>query len=60
MNDFGRCGKQEKYYDKLKSRPEISIIGHITNKSNGTSLISKNGTIIPLQAKGWNAFDNSN
>ena len=47
---------KQKDYDKLKSRPEISIIGHITNNSDGTSLISKNGTIIPLQAKGWNAF----
>jgi len=49
---------KQKDYDKLKSQSGINIIGHITNKSDGTSLISKNGTIIPLQAKGWNAFSN--
>lgn len=43
-------------YDKLKSQPGISIIGHITNKSDGTSFISSDGNIIPLQARGWNAF----
>ncbi|MEN8119779.1 MAG: thiamine-phosphate kinase [Bacteroidota bacterium] len=51
---------KQKDYDKLKSQAGISIIGHIINKSDGTSLISESGSIIPLQAKGWNAFDNSN
>lgn len=45
-------------YEKLKSAGDISIIGHMSNKSAGKSLISKEGTVIPIQARGWNNFEN--
>lgn len=43
-------------YDKIKGNPHISIIGHITNKSAGASLISKSGSSHPLTAQGWDAL----
>ena len=48
----------QKEFEKLKSADDISIIGHISDKSAGKSLISKEGTVIPLQARGWNSFAN--
>jgi thiamine-monophosphate kinase len=50
----------QKEYEKLKSADDISIIGHISDKSAGKLLISKEGSIIPIQARGWNAFANKN
>jgi len=47
---------KQKDYEKLKSHPEISIIGHITNKSAGTSLVTTDENSVPIQAWGWNAF----
>ncbi|RLD83108.1 MAG: thiamine-phosphate kinase [Bacteroidetes bacterium] len=49
---------KQKDYDKIKPQSGISVIGHITHKSAGTNIISTGGNIIPLQAKGWNAFAN--
>ncbi|GGC25715.1 thiamine-monophosphate kinase [Parapedobacter defluvii] len=43
-------------YEKLKSQPDISIIGHITEVSAGRELISKSGNVHPIKAQGWNAF----
>ena len=45
-------------YDKIKDKSEISIIGHITEASEGKYLINKAGEAIELQAQGWNAFNN--
>ena len=42
-------------HEKIKNDPDISIIGHITEESQGTNLVTTlNGTLIPLQAQGWN------
>lgn len=41
-------------HDKIKNDPDITIIGHITEESAGTNLITGLGTAIPLQAQGWN------
>lgn len=43
-------------YDKIKGNPNISVIGHMTNKSAGYNLISKSGTVHPLKAQGWDAL----
>ena len=43
-------------YDKIKNSPDISVIGHITEKSAGLNLISKSGNVHPLKAQGWNSF----
>lgn len=43
-------------YEKIKSNPDISVIGHITEASAGMNLISKSGISHQLKAQGWNAF----
>lgn len=43
-------------YDKLKDHPDISIIGHITDKNSGCNLISKSGTVHLMKAQGWDAL----
>ncbi|SEN62359.1 thiamine-phosphate kinase [bacterium A37T11] len=43
-------------YEKIKNVPEITVIGHITEKNSGKELISKSGQVHPLTAQGWNAF----
>ncbi|MDF1547338.1 MAG: thiamine-phosphate kinase [Bacteroidales bacterium] len=45
-------------YEKIKSNPSISAIGHFTDKAEGMSVVGKNGAKIPLNAQGWNAFLN--
>ncbi|MCD6354002.1 MAG: thiamine-phosphate kinase [Prolixibacteraceae bacterium] len=41
-------------YEKIKNDPDFSIIGHMTEASEGTNLITSVGSAIPLQAQGWN------
>lgn len=42
-------------HDKIRNHPDISVIGHITDKSEGVNLITAGvGQEIPLQAQGWN------
>lgn len=43
-------------YEKVKENPDITIIGHITDKNSGCNLISKSGTVHPLKAQGWDAL----
>jgi thiamine-monophosphate kinase len=45
-----------KLFDKIGKRPEISIIGHITDASEGLNLITPQGQSIKLEAQGWNAL----
>lgn len=41
--------------DKIRNHPDISVIGYITDKSEGVNLITAGvGQAIPLQAQGWN------
>ena len=44
-------------YDKIKGNPNFTIIGHITQESEGTHLITRANTKIPLKARGWNALE---
>lgn len=46
-------------YDKIKNNSDVSIIGHITQASEGAQLISKGGNQHKLVAQGWNAFGNN-
>lgn len=41
-------------FDKIKNDPDITIIGHMTEASEGTNLITTGGSKIPLIAQGWN------
>ena len=44
-------------FEKVKNISEISIIGHCTAKDSGKYLISKSGNVHPIQAQGWNHFN---
>ena len=47
-------------YDKIKGNPNFSVIGYITDKSEGVNLITRAGQFIPIIAKGWNALTINN
>ena len=47
-------------YDKIKGNPHFSVIGYITDKSEGVNLITRSGQAIPIIARGWNALTNDN
>ncbi|MCK9480951.1 MAG: thiamine-phosphate kinase [Bacteroidia bacterium] len=40
-------------YDKIKNSVDISVIGYVTEQSEGINLISKNGNKHKLEAQGW-------
>lgn len=41
-------------YEKIKNDPDFTIIGHMTEASEGINLITTSGSTIPLEAQGWN------
>ena len=41
-------------FDIIKKEFDITIIGHITAESEGANLVTTGGSVIPLQAQGWN------
>ncbi|MDE6316803.1 MAG: thiamine-phosphate kinase [Muribaculaceae bacterium] len=41
-------------HEKIKDLPGIKVIGHITDKSLGCAMITRDGTEIPIVAQGWN------
>lgn len=43
-------------FDKIKGNPNFSIIGHMTEESEGIHLVTRANTKIPLKARGWNAL----
>ena len=43
-------------FDRIKGNPNFTIIGHITEASEGIHLITRANTKIPLKARGWNAL----
>ncbi|MGV3461504.1 MAG: thiamine-phosphate kinase [Flavobacterium sp.] len=43
-------------FDKIKGNPNFTIIGHMTQESEGINLITRANTSIPLKARGWNAL----
>jgi thiamine-monophosphate kinase len=45
-----------KAFDVIGKRPEVSIIGHITEAAEGINLVTSQGQLIALSAKGWNAL----
>jgi thiamine-monophosphate kinase len=46
----------QKDYEKISLNPDISIVGHITEKKDGAVIITKGGNPYPLTAQGWNAL----
>ncbi len=43
-------------FEKVKNHPDIHFIGHTHENSTQNILISKAGTIVPIQAQGWKHF----
>lgn len=43
-------------YEKLVGVEDVYLIGHITSKDTGCTLIGRNGEELPISAQGWNAF----
>ncbi len=43
-------------FEKIRNNPDISIIGHITEKSAGMNIISRSNNSHPLKAQGWNSL----
>jgi thiamine-monophosphate kinase len=43
-------------YEKIREHLDVSIIGHITEKSSGVNLIDKSGTSVKMTAQGWDAL----
>ena len=43
-------------FEKIKGNPNLSIIGHMTDATEGAHLITRGNTKIPLKAQGWNSF----
>ena len=44
-------------YPKIKGNPHLTVIGHMTQESEGAHLITRANAKIPLKARGWQAFD---
>jgi thiamine-monophosphate kinase len=43
-------------YQKLVLNEQVSVIGYMTDESEGTKIITKGGSTHALTAQGWNAF----
>lgn len=43
-------------FDKIKGNPNLTVIGHITDKSEGMYLITRANQQVELTAQGWNAL----
>jgi thiamine-monophosphate kinase len=45
-------------YDLIRKEFDITVIGHITGANEGANLVTTGGSVIPLQAQGWNPLMN--
>ena len=43
-------------YEKLKNHPDIHFIGHMHDNANQNVMITKQQTVVPITAQGWNHF----
>ena len=43
-------------YPKIKGNPNLTVIGHMTEKASGIHLVTRAQEKIPLSAQGWNGF----
>jgi thiamine-monophosphate kinase len=46
----------QKDYDKIKGNPNFTVIGHMTEESEGMHLVTRANQKIELIARGWNAM----
>jgi len=47
------------YYDKFKKDADFTIIGHVTDFSEGNNFITKDGASRQINAQGWDIIKNS-
>ena len=45
--------------NKILDKPDITVIGHMTDEREGCIMILKDDTRLPLEPGGWNAFKSS-
>jgi thiamine-monophosphate kinase len=43
-------------YEKIVMLPDISIVGHMTAKDEGTLLVMPDGSLTEIQSLGWNSL----
>jgi thiamine-monophosphate kinase len=43
-------------HEKIKSHPDIHLIGYVHEKQNENLMITKGGNVVTLQAQGWDHF----
>ena len=43
-------------YPKIKGNPNLTVIGHMTEKASGIHLVTRSQEKIPLVAQGWTGF----
>jgi len=48
----------QEHYEKLKKDPDFTIVGFVTDKSEGNNFIANDGSSHPLTAQGWDAMKN--
>jgi len=41
---------------KVEGHPDIALIGHVTELSQGSHLVTKSGSVVPLRAQGWEHY----
>jgi thiamine-monophosphate kinase len=46
----------QEHFEKLRNQPDITVIGYVTDASEGINMISKSGNKHTLKAQGWKAF----
>ena len=46
----------QEHYDKLKKDVDFTIIGHVTDKSEGNNFITNDSASHPITAQGWDAL----
>lgn len=43
-------------FEKIKKHPDIHFIGHTHENAGQNVMLSKQGTVVPIQAQGWDHF----
>ena len=46
----------QKDFNKIKGNPNLTVIGHITDESEGMNLVTRANQKVELTAQGWNAL----
>jgi thiamine-monophosphate kinase len=44
------------YFENLKARQEVHIIGHMVEEDAGVNIVTSAGSMIEINEKGWNHF----